>query len=359
MTALRIQCSLERPGFTLDIDGTFTLAGITGIFGANGAGKTTLLRLIAGLEPCPSARIVFADTDWQRGRRITPAHNRRIGYVFQEGRLFPHLSVAGNLRFASAQAAPGGRIKWAEVINAFDLTGLLERRPATLSAGERQRVAIARALLADPVLMLMDEPLSSIDRNRKNDLLPYIEQLPAAFGLPVLYVTHHLDELARLARDLLLMDHGRIVAHGPIAAVLERVDLGALGAHGDNSTILEGQLRSSNEEISIVDVDGHAFRLPALALPRDARVRLRVQDRDVAIATIAPQGLSIRNVLPTRIISLRADPGAHQTEVLLDLGRQHLRARITAEAARELGLSPGQSVYALVKSVAFDTHSLA
>jgi molybdate transport system ATP-binding protein len=358
MKSLRLRLTLTRPEFALAIDESLPLDGITGILGANGAGKTTLLRIIAGLEQCPDAEILCGDVAWQLGRHNLPSHRRRVGFVFQDGRLFPHLSVEGNLRFARRR--PGSdRMTWSQVVDGFDLADLLERRPATLSAGERQRVAIARALLADPVLILMDEPLSSIDRFRKHDLLPYIERLPRAFGLPVLYVTHQLDELTRLASRLALMDRGRIVAHGPIAEILERTDLGALDAMADCSSLLEGSVVSSTAETTRVRVDEHELRLPALSIPDATRVRLRVQAREVAIALTLVQGLSIRNILPARILAIEVTAGRQQADVLLDLGRQHLRARVTVEATRELGLAPGQAVYALIKSVAFDTHFVA
>src|SRR5690606_25333563 len=231
-------------------DERIALEGITALFGPSGAGKTTLLRVIAGLEPEVEGDVVFGGDVWQAGRKRVPAHRRGIGYVFQDGRLFTHLTVEGNLRFAERRAQrarrdrdgsrDGGRAPhndFASTVAALDLGPLLARRPQSLSGGERQRVAIGRALLTSPRLLLMDEPLSSLDRPRKREIVPHIAALPEKFGVPVVYVTHDIDEVARLASTVLFIDGGRITARGGVTEVLERIDLAPLAGTGAVLTV--------------------------------------------------------------------------------------------------------------------------
>jgi molybdate transport system ATP-binding protein len=249
MSTLSLNVTLERPDFTLRVDQPLELAGITAVFGPSGSGKTTLLRVIAGLEREARGTVAFDGETWASASAHVPTHRRRIGYVFQDGRLFAHLSVEQNLRFAlqrTATSGPRASISFEAAVEALDLRALLPRRTPSLSGGEQQRVAIARALLTSPRLMLMDEPLSSLDVARKQEILPHIEKLPSTFGIPVLYVTHNVDEVARLAADVVLLAGGRIVAHDNVAAIFERSDLGAFTGGPASSRSRLGQTSTSS-----------------------------------------------------------------------------------------------------------------
>ena len=358
MSTLTLDVALERSGFALKVRHDLTLAGITSLFGPSGAGKTTLLRVIAGLEREARGTVAFDGELWQSERDFVPTHERGVGYVFQDGRLFPHLTVEENLRFGltrSAAAAPERqRIDFATTVAALDLHPLLRRRPPSLSGGEQQRVAIARALLANPRLLLMDEPLSSLDIGRKNEILPHIEKLPATFGVPVLYVTHNLDEVARLANDVVLLTDGRVTAHGTVAEVFERTDLGSFTSGLDAGVVLRTLVTAYDNGVATLRVGAQQLRVPMAAAAVGTARQIRIHARDVAIATLRPLKLSIRNVLVARI--LKIDDGANlNVELLLDVDGEHVRSRITRDALDELALATGQQVFALIKSVALES----
>jgi molybdate transport system ATP-binding protein len=358
VSTLALDVTLDRGGFRLAVRRELKLQGITALFGPSAAGKTTLLRVIAGLEREARGTVEFDGTPWQRAGMHVPAHQRGIGYVFQDGRLFSHLSVAGNLRFALRRAA--GRtaaatlIDFATVVGALDLEPLLERRPTSLSGGEQQRVAIGRALLTSPRLLLMDEPLSSLDLGRKREIVPHIERLPATFGVPVIYVTHNVDEVARLAADILLMSAGTIAAEGPVATVLERLDVASLMGGRDTGAVLRVRVDSQRAGIAALRLSEHVLYVPMSDPTPGTEMRIRIHARDVALATERPRGLSIRNVLPARIIRIDVDDTIN-AEVLLDVDGQHLRSRITRDALEELELAQDQRVFALIKSVALES----
>jgi molybdate transport system ATP-binding protein len=354
MSTLSLQVTLAHPSFALEVRQDLPLVGITALFGPSGSGKTTLLRIIAGLEKNARGTVTFDGEPWQSESVQLPPQRRGIGYVFQDGRLFPHLTVEHNLRFALGRRnSSRPAVDFAAAVAALDLGALLARRTPSLSGGEQQRVAIARALLAGPRLMLMDEPLSSLDLNRKKEILPLIEKLPEAFGVPVLYVTHNVDEVVRLANDVLLLKDGCVGAYGKVAEVLERLDLSPLTGGVETGAVLRTEVAAYDGGVATLRIATQQLRVPmGAALVGTAR-RIRIHARDVAIATSRPQHLSIRNVLVARI--LRIEPGTGMNvELLLDVEGEHLRSRITREACDELELAAGQQVFALVKSVALE-----
>jgi molybdate transport system ATP-binding protein len=334
---------------------------VTALFGRSGAGKTTLVNLIAGLIR-PDRGVIAADgdvlVDTDAGTWI-PAHRRRVGYVFQEGRLFPHLSVKGNLLYGRRLTARTRR--WGSVETIVDLLGighLLDRRPGGLSGGEKQRVAIGRALLASPRLLLMDEPLASLDEARKADLLPYIERLRDSMRLPIVYVSHAIDEVARIADTLVLVDAGTVVATGPVNDILARADLRPLTGQQEASVVLTLRVAGPGADPDITVLEHPAGRLsvPRLHQPAGTEVRLRVRARDVALAVGALGNLSIRNRLAATVTAI-AGGAPPMVEVSLDAAGMPLIAEITRGAARSLDIRPGQAVTALIKSAAFDRMS--
>jgi molybdate transport system ATP-binding protein len=358
MSTLKLNVALQRPAFMLDVKVDLPLGGITALFGPSGAGKTTLLRIIAGLERAATGTVALDGETWQGDGAYVPAHRRRIGYVFQDGRLFPHLTVERNLRFASeraSRAAVAPALDFDAAVAALDLRGLLQRRTASLSGGEQQRVAIARALLANPRLLLMDEPLSSLDTARKREILPHVESLPHRFGVPVIYVTHNVDEVVRLANDVVLIAGGRVGALGEVTEVFERPDLAELTGGLESGSVLRGVVTAYEDGIATLRVGAQQLRVPMADAPIGATRRIRIHSRDVAVATLRPRQLSIRNVLAARILSVDSGPSMN-IELKLDVDGEHLRARITRDALEELELAPGLEVFALIKTVALETN---
>lgn len=352
MAILALDIAVVRDGFTLQVNERLVLDGITALFGPSGSGKTTLLRVIAGLERDAEGRVALDDVVWQGDGFRVPAHARRVGVVFQDGRLFPHLTVEGNLRFAAKRAAVH-TIGVDEVVAALDLAPLLARRPISLSGGEKQRVALGRALVGNPRLLLMDEPLSSLDVARKREILPHIERLPAAFGVPVLYVTHDLDEVARLATSVLLLGAGRVTGVGSVTDVMQRLELGALAGTRETGAVLVARVAGRDGALAALDLGRQTIAVPLPGVAQGTAVRVRVHASDVAIATVRPRRISIRNILEATILRIDAAEDG-DVDVLLAVDEQQLRARITRGAAVELELAVGQAVFALVKGVALE-----
>jgi molybdate transport system ATP-binding protein len=337
--------------------------GLIALFGRSGAGKTTLINAIAGLlRPDRGKIVVDGDvlTDTERGVFV-PARKRRIGYVFQEGRLFPHLTVRQNLLYGRWFAAKGGPAS--EVDHVIDLLGigaLLQRRPAHLSGGEKQRVAIGRALLARPRLLVMDEPLASLDEVRKTEILPYIERLRDAAGVPIVYVSHQIAEVARLATTLVVLSEGRVAAVGPTARIMGRIDLFPLTGRAEAGAILATRVSGHDPAFGLTTLLAAAgeLRVPHLDLPVGAALRIRIRARDVMIALQPPEGLSALNVLPGTVTEIGAADGPI-VEMRLDCKGEALVARLTRRSVETLGLAPGRPVYAVIKSIAFDSHAFA
>jgi len=339
---------------SFELDAAFSLPahGVSALFGASGSGKTTLLRLIAGLMRAPGSLTVNGEV-WQDERIFIPTHRRALGYVFQEASLFPHLSVRGNLEYGWKRVPAAERcIAFDDVVEWLGLGALLQHTPQQLSGGQRQRVAIGRALLASPRLLLMDEPLSALDSNSRAEILPYLERLHRQRELPIIYVSHALDEVARLADTLLLIEAGKIIYQGSLAEGLTRLDLPL--AHRDTAgTIIDTTVISHDPEFQLTHVArrGIAFELPGLHAVPGAPLRVRVAARDVSLALSAPSQTSILNLLPARIVEL-ADDAPGQVLVRLALEDTTLLARITRKSAQALDLHPGMAVIAQVKSIA-------
>jgi len=349
----------------VEIAAAFTSpAGVTALFGRSGAGKTSVVNMLAGL--------LRPDRGWIRldGRVLfdadaginLPPERRRLGYVFQDARLFPHLSVAGNLRYGMPRQRVGGHqrdgVDLDAVVEVLGLAPLLSRRPGTLSGGERQRVAIGRALLAAPELLLMDEPLASLDMPRRREILPFIEAMHDRFTVPVVYVTHNMGEIVRLADHLALISDGRIVAAGPVEEVSLRLDMAGVLGRDDAGAVVRARIVGHDEadQLSRLALDGAELWVPHLAGPVGAPLRLRIRARDVSLALQPPAQSSVLNVLPGTVAELGAMDGP-QVDVLVDCGVR-LWARITRRSLRELDLTPGRQVYALIKSVSVDRQSL-
>ena len=361
--SLTLDLALARGAFRLDV--AFTAPpGLTALFGPSGSGKTTVIALVAGLVRPDRGRIVLdgetlLDT---RSRIDCPTHRRRIGVVFQEARLLPHLSVRQNLdygrraSFRHRAETPG--LGFDDVIGLLGIGHLLARRPAGLSGGEAQRVAIGRALLARPRLLLMDKPLAALDAARKAEILPLIEHLRDGAGIPILYVSHAVPEVARLADTLVVLESGRVAAAGPAATLLGRGELGPEQT-AQAGSLLDMTVTGHDAESGLTHLSGAVGRLSVPRLDRGvgALVRLLVPARDVLVATRAPVGLSARNVLSGTVRDLGL---LREGAVLVTLacGEGAIAARLTQASARDLGLKPGLPVFAVVKSVAFDPQGI-
>jgi molybdate transport system ATP-binding protein len=328
--------------------------GITALFGPSGAGKTTVLKMIAGMIRPETGRISVEDRvlfDHAEGIDLAP-NRRQIGFVFQDGRLFPHLSVRRNLTYARWAGRRAASRPFDEVVALLGLEGLLDRAPGTLSGGERQRVAIGRALLADPALLLMDEPLSSLDHLRRHNLLPYLEAIRENTNIPVVYVSHETDEVARLADTLVVMAEGQVVAAGPASEIFGRLDLGPMLGGEEAGALVEGAVKALYVDfgIAVVDVSGEQIELVAEGLAPGQHIRMRVRARDVAISLGRPLETTVRNVISCTVEEI-VERESPYTELSLSLGNQHLRSRITRKSADELRLARGQKVFALLKAV--------
>ncbi|WP_375458009.1 molybdenum ABC transporter ATP-binding protein [uncultured Enterovirga sp.] len=354
---LRVEVEHEQGGFNLAA--AFEApGGVTALFGRSGSGKTTLVNIIAGLLRPRRGRVVLggqALVDTASGVHV-PAHRRRIGYVFQDGRLFPHLSVRQNLLFGRWFAAGAeDRTSLASVVELLGIAPLLGRRPGALSGGEKQRVAIGRALLAKPRLLLMDEPLAALDDARKAEILPFIEQLRDEAGVPIVYVTHAITEVARLADTLVVLENGRVAASGSARDTLARTDIGPLAGIREAGAVLDAEIEAHDRAFGLTTLSTPAgdLRVPLLNLPAGARLRLQIPARDVILSLRRPDGLSALNILPGTIDEVPDPSGADgSADIRLDCGGARILARITRRSVADLALARGMPVFAIVKSVA-------
>jgi len=357
---LSIDISLTRGNFTLDAKFAAATPGVIALFGRSGCGKTTLVNLIAGLINAGRGRIALDDQIWfdSAGGINVPAELRRIGYVFQDARLFPHYSVRGNLLYGASRnaATPGG---FDDVVQLLGLASLLDSRPAKLSGGEKQRVALGRALLSGPKLLLLDEPLAALDASRREEVLPYLERLRDHFSIPMVYVSHQLDEVLRLATQLVVLDAGRVVAAGDLAAVSLQPALRSIVGNDAVGAVVEGSVTAidTQEELASISIGaGSILKVGAHGLAEGQRVRLQLLARDLILALEEPRGMSVRNHLRGSVRSISADGAADLIEV--DVAGTALLARITSASTRELKLSPGLPLWVLVKAVSVSPRAL-
>jgi molybdate transport system ATP-binding protein len=337
-------------------------APVVALFGRSGSGKTSVVNAIAGIASPDAGRIAIDGVtlyDSTRGIDLPP-ERRRIGYVFQDGLLFPHLSVAANLAY-SERLTPGGErfVDRARVVSLLGLELLMERRPESLSGGEKQRVAIGRALLASPRILLMDEPLASLDAGRKAEILQYVELLRDELRLPIVYVSHALDEVTRLADRVVLLAEGRVIAQGSIAELMARRDLAPHTGRFEAGAVIESVVARHDEAygLTVLAFDGGELVVPNVDALTGEPVRARIRARDVALALSRPVDSSFQNILPATVRSVGEEFGAI-VDVSLSVGPTALLARVTRESAQRLGLVPGLAVYALVKAVAIDRRSV-
>ena len=359
---IHLQINIARSAFELKLKLQLPAQGITAIFGPSGSGKTTLLRAVAGLEKNPQGLIQIGENIWQDTKQgiYIPTWQRPLGYVFQESSLLPHLSVAENLNFGlkrvlkSANSAPTAANKALQAsIELLGIGGLLQRMPDELSGGERQRVAIARAIAMQPQLLLMDEPLASLDAARRQEIFPWLARLRDELKMPMLYVTHSAEEVTRLADHLLVLDRGQAKAQGPVNQVLTQV-VNPVVVGEDAGALIAGHIGAVDAQwhLSRVDFEGGSVWMRDEGLTVGKTVRIRILARDVSLATSEPQNTSIQNQLRASIQSITPDPHPSQVMVVLKCGAEEVLARVTKRAVNELALQVGMPVWAQVKSVA-------
>jgi molybdate transport system ATP-binding protein len=362
---LRVSAVKHRDGFVLRAHFEVPTPAVVALFGRSGCGKTTVVNLIAGLLAPDEGRIQLDDvvlTDTGTGVSI-PAQRRRIGYVFQDARLFPHFNVQGNLCYGlkrSARSKDGSRdsIGFDEVVTLLGLTQLLDRRPHQLSGGERQRVGLGRALLAQPRLLLLDEPLASLDAARREEVLPYLEALRERLALPMVYVSHQFEEVLRLATHVVLMDAGRVLVQGTLAEVSLRPELRDIIGPDSVGAVLDGVVTHVDAGRGMVDlqVGNGSLYVSLQNATLGSRVRVQLLARDIILATHEPQGLSVRNKLRGSIAEMTPDE-SDAVLVNVDIGGAIVLARVTCEAVQALSLQPGSQVWVLVKAVSTRGHA--
>lgn len=353
---IRADLRLDVPGFSLRTAFEIPARGITAIFGRSGAGKTLLLRAIAGLEAAARGNLEVNGGRWQDDAAgvFLPTHQRGLGYVFQEPSLFTHQSVRHNLAFGYVRTPVTARtVHWDQAIALLDVGALLDRMPATLSGGERQRVAIARALLASPRLLLLDEPLAAVDAARKRDILAFLLAAQRELAIPMLYVSHQMEEVAALADHLLLLQAGTVLASGPLDEILARADL-PIAQDEEGGVVFDAVAAGYNARHHLLAVDfaGGCIQVPREMLEAGTAVRVRIRARDVSLALSQHEDTSILNRLPATVVAVVATANPANALVRLDVGGTALLARVTWRSLEHLKLTPGCRAWAQVKSAA-------
>ncbi|MCF6283192.1 MAG: molybdenum ABC transporter ATP-binding protein [Candidatus Polarisedimenticolaceae bacterium] len=352
---IHFQFKIERDDFSLNATATIPGQGVTALFGHSGSGKTTLLRALAGLEPQVEGKLTVGGQQWLNSAQgiHLPTHQRAIGYVFQETALFPHLRVEKNLLYGWQRTAEAERRhNPPQVIETLGLEPLLKRYPHQLSGGEKQRVAIGRALLNSPQLLLMDEPMAALDRQRKREIMPYLERLHAEAEIPILYVTHDLEELVRIADHLLLIEQGRIIKSGPIEQLLADSTL-PIAQDEDAGALIKTRLTAQDEhyQLSELSFSGGTITVGQIDQPIGSEIRIRIHAKDVSLALQPQQESSVLNVVKCRVTGITPQ-GQSRVIVSMDAEGSPLLSRITRKSADKLALSEGCEVYAQIKSVA-------
>jgi molybdate transport system ATP-binding protein len=362
MSILQAQFRMRLGEFALDTELSTPAQGVTAVFGASGSGKTTLLRCMAGLARAPAGCLVIDGETWQdeASGTFVPPHQRACGYVFQEASLFSHLSVRDNLRYGYRRVPESSRrIAFDDAVRMLDLAPMLDRLPQGLSGGERQRVAIARAILSSPSLLLMDEPIASLDSARKGEVLYYIERLRDQLRIPIVYVSHAIDEVVRLADTMAVMSQGKVIACGSVTALASRLDLRPYLGRFEAGTVIEAVVAAHDLEYGLATLrfDGGELQAADVTSLVGEKLRVRIRARDVSLALSAPRDASFLNVLSGTVKEIGSGQGSG-VDVAVAVGSAVVVARITRKSAGSLGLVPGKPVYALVKSVAIDRHSV-
>jgi molybdate transport system ATP-binding protein len=350
--AIRVSCD-GLQGFKLDIECNISLQGVTAIYGPSGSGKTTLLDCIAGLRaPSNTSEIHFAEHTWFSSHKNVPSWERNIGYVFNSARLFPHLSVEDNINYGAKRSAKVGSLDIGTVANWLGISHLLDRQPEFLSAGEKQRVAIARALMSEPQLLLLDEPFANLDSAAKSQCLRYLQNIINEINLPVLLVSHNIEEVCQLADKLVLLEQGRLKEHGDVLDLCSRLDT-SLSREENAAAIVRARVNSQDESygLTILDLEGEKLFVSQLQSDFNSEQRIRIPARDVSLCLSRPDDTSILNVFPVNIVEIEHTGAAH-CMLRLKLGSQFLLARLTRKSAHSLNLKEGNTVYAQIKSAA-------
>jgi molybdate transport system ATP-binding protein len=353
---MSVEVSLRHdfPGFSLDVSFALPKPGVTALFGVSGAGKSTVVNAIAGTFRPREGRIAIGGRtvlDTAAGV-VVPASARRTGYVFQDARLFPHMSVEDNIRFGWRRAADrASEAEIARIVALLGLEHLLARRPRMLSGGEKGRVALARALLASPRILLLDEPLAALDAQRRAEVLPYLERLRDEAGLPMLYVSHSLEEVARLADDIVVLRDGRVVREGSVFDVLTGLELGSLAGSSPMGAVIAARITAHHDDgLTELAFDGGRLLVPWQDGSAGKAVRVRVRAEEIMIALEEPRAISANNVLRAQVVAVNASDHRH-ADVQLACGNTRFVARITPASRARLDLQPGTPVFAIVKSV--------
>jgi molybdate transport system ATP-binding protein len=369
---LAVAAKKQLGSFAVDVRFELPTPGVVALFGRSGCGKSTVINIIAGLLAADQGRVALDDTLWldTDGQIDLPPERRRVGYVFQDARLFPHMSVAGNLHYAQRRARGAPYVSLEAVIGLLDLEPLLHRRSHQLSGGERQRVAIGRALLTQPRLLLLDEPLAALDGARREEVLPYLETLRDRLAVPMVYVTHRFDEVLRLATHIVLLEAGAVAAQGGIAQMSLNPRLRAIIGPDEVGAIVDGRIIGMDAMSGLirVQVGRGQINIPAQAIGNatfgaatDAAtgivLRIQLLARDIIVSTQSPERLSVRNALAGTVIHIQDDGDSDL--VTIDVGATSIMARITKAATRDLALRAGLPVWALVKSMSLRAYTVA
>ena len=359
---LRVDVKKNRGSFSLDVHFEMPTPGVVALFGRSGCGKSTLVHVISGLLAADAGQVVLDDVVLQDTARgvFVPPERRGIGYVFQDARLFPHLSVAANLRYGERRAAGRRYVSIDTVAGLLDLGSLMSRRTHQLSGGERQRVAIGRALLSQPILLLLDEPLASLDAARRDEVLPYLELLRDQLSIPMVYVSHNFDEVLRLATDVVLMESGKVIAQGRLGEMSLNKGLRSIIGPEAVGAIVDGTVLGIDDASGLMRLKlGHGeLKVQTFHAAVGANLRVQLLARDLIVATQPPQHLSVRNILGGVITAVSSDD-ADSDLVAIDIGGVQIMARVTKAATRELALKAGLPAWALVKAVSLRGHSFA